>query len=176
MYFDILIKQSCEQQKNSLFSVLINEYENRFQDCQNNEKSFWIFATVLSVDINILPAKFQAECIELQLDIQLKNFILSLYYTFILPDTYVTREKYLSLHSHTLLISSNFLQYIHLWTTIFKDVKEEWDFTKNLWWAISIAATSTEQDQCISFTKMSNVSVVLCCSLFYVLIKKYIYI
>lgn len=39
---------------------------------------FCIFKTPFSVDINILPANFEMECIELQSDTQLKKIDLSL--------------------------------------------------------------------------------------------------
>ena len=44
-----------------------------------------MFARPFSVDTNTLPASFQMEFIKLQSDIQLKNLIMSLYQTFIIP-------------------------------------------------------------------------------------------
>ena len=56
-----------------LLFELIQEFENRFQDFWENNQYFVIFVTPFSVDINMLPANFQMECIELQSDIQLKE-------------------------------------------------------------------------------------------------------
>lgn len=55
-----------------------------------------MFATPLSVYVNTFPANFQMECIDLQLDIQLKNLNVSL---LDFHNTCLTREKYPS-HSH----------------------------------------------------------------------------
>ena len=57
----------------ALLLNLIREFGNRFQDFQGNNQYFAIFATPSSVDINMLPANFQMECIELWSDIQLKD-------------------------------------------------------------------------------------------------------
>ena len=40
-------------------------------------------------------------------------------------NTYLTREKHPLLHNHTLLTSSLFWQYIHLWATVFKNEAQE---------------------------------------------------
>lgn len=52
-------------------SVLIKEFENRFQDCLNVMGFLFIylfilFASSFSVNINTLLADFQMECIEFQ--------------------------------------------------------------------------------------------------------------
>jgi len=53
------------------------EFENRYQECQKN-LGFVISVTPFSVNITTLPANIQMECIELQSDIQVKNWIMSL--------------------------------------------------------------------------------------------------
>ena len=75
MHFDTLAKHGPVNNEKyaALLFDLIQEFENRFQDFRKNHQSFGIFATPFSVDINILPANFQMECIELQSDIQLKE-------------------------------------------------------------------------------------------------------
>ena len=57
----------------TLLFDLIQEFENRFQDFWENNQYFAIFVTPFSVDINMLPANFQMEYIELQSDIELKE-------------------------------------------------------------------------------------------------------
>ena len=61
----------------ALLSILIMEFENRYQECQKN-LGFVISVTPFSVNITTLPANIQMECIELQSDIQVKNWIMSL--------------------------------------------------------------------------------------------------
>ena len=81
MHFNTLAKHSpvnSEKYVAFLF-ILIKDFENRFQDCKKCHQSFGILETLFSVDINILPAKFQIECRELQSDIQFKNLIISPY-------------------------------------------------------------------------------------------------
>jgi len=59
--FDTLAKHSPVNSKKyaAVPSVLIKEFENRFQDYQKNLQYFYIFATPFSVDINMVPANFQ---------------------------------------------------------------------------------------------------------------------
>lgn len=49
-------------------SVLIKEFENRFQDCLNamGYLFIYLFASSFSVNINTLLVDFQMECIEFQ--------------------------------------------------------------------------------------------------------------
>ena len=67
-----------------------------------------MFATVFSVNMNILLGNSQMECIELQSDIQLKNLTMSLYQTFMiltLPERnnpYFTIKPYSHHHFFTL--------------------------------------------------------------------------
>ena len=75
MHFDTWAEHSPVNSRKyaaSPFNV-IQEFENRFQDFHENNQYFAIFATPFSVDINMLPANFQMECIELRSDIQLKE-------------------------------------------------------------------------------------------------------
>ena len=75
MHFGTLTKHSpvnSEKYAALLFN-LIQEFENRFQDFQENNQYFAIFVTLFSVYINILPANFQMECTELQCNIELKE-------------------------------------------------------------------------------------------------------
>ena len=67
----------------AMLSILIKEFENRFQDCQKNHE--FMFVTPFSVNRSTLSADFQVELMELQSDIQLKNLIMSLYWTSISP-------------------------------------------------------------------------------------------
>lgn len=74
----------------AVLSFLIKEFEN---SRLLKKKSQSAFVTPFSTDINTLPANFQVECIELQLDIQIK---MQSYHT-PLPDVYktsLTRERY----------------------------------------------------------------------------------
>ena len=75
MYFDTLPKHTPVSHKKhtALLSILIKEFESRFQDGQKNHHFFPIFVTPLSVDINTLLVNFQTKCIELQSEIQLKE-------------------------------------------------------------------------------------------------------
>ena len=75
MHFDTLAKHSpvnSEKYAASLFD-LIQEFKNRFQDFRENNQYFATFATPFSVYINMLPANFKIECVELQADIKLKE-------------------------------------------------------------------------------------------------------
>ena len=90
-----------------LLSDLIEEFENRFEDFVKNDQLFCIFATPFSVDIHLLPGKFQMECIELQCEIQLKDkfnhvSLLDFY------KIYLPRDKYPTLHNHALFMTSLF--------------------------------------------------------------------
>lgn len=69
MHSDTLVKQNpVNSEKYAvMFSMLIKEFENRFQECWGKKKNC-IFATQYSADINTLPVNFQIECIELQPD------------------------------------------------------------------------------------------------------------
>lgn len=88
--FDTLDKHSPVNWKKkyaALPSVVIKEFENKFKD---SKKSFFffffcIFVTLFSVNINTWPAKFQMFAIELGSEIQLKNLIMSLWWTFTTP-------------------------------------------------------------------------------------------
>lgn len=75
MHLDTLAKHSPANSTkySALLFDLIQELENGLQDFQTNKQYFHIIATPCSVDINILPANFQMECIELPSDIQLKE-------------------------------------------------------------------------------------------------------
>ena len=65
--FDTLTKYSpMNSEKYTLLSILIKEFENRFQDCRKNSQFSGIFVTSFSADINTLPANFYIECIDLQ--------------------------------------------------------------------------------------------------------------
>ena len=75
MHFDTLAKHSCvngEKYAPLLFD-LTQVFENRFKDFWEYNKYFAVFVTPFSVNINMLPANFQMECMELQSDIQLKE-------------------------------------------------------------------------------------------------------
>ncbi|XP_041442018.1 general transcription factor II-I repeat domain-containing protein 2-like [Xenopus laevis] len=109
MHFNTLAKHvpvNTEKYAALLYD-LIQEFEKRFQDFRENKQHFAIFATPFSVDINMLPANFQMECIELQSDFQLKEkfdhvSLLDFY------RSYLPRDKYPSLHNHALFLSSLF--------------------------------------------------------------------
>ncbi|XP_041419118.1 general transcription factor II-I repeat domain-containing protein 2-like [Xenopus laevis] len=109
MHFNTLAKHvpvNTEKYAALLYD-LIQEFEKRFQDFRENKQHFAIFATPFSVDINMLPANFQMECIELQSDFQLKEkfdhvSLLDFY------RSYLPRDKYPSLHNHALFMSSLF--------------------------------------------------------------------
>ena len=75
MHFNTLTKHSPVNSKKyaALLFNLIQEFENRFQDFHENNQYFAISASPFSVNINMLPANFQMECMELQSDIQLKE-------------------------------------------------------------------------------------------------------
>ncbi|XP_043917683.1 general transcription factor II-I repeat domain-containing protein 2B-like isoform X2 [Protopterus annectens] len=89
----------------ALINSLSQDFESRFQDFRKHQQHFSIFATPFSVDINMLPANLQLECIELQSDIQLKEKFLqeSLLDFYKL---YLSKEKYPSLHEHALFMTS----------------------------------------------------------------------
>ena len=60
MHFDALAKHSpvnSEKYAALLFN-LIQEFEDRFQNFQENNQYFAIFVTPFSVDVNMLPASF----------------------------------------------------------------------------------------------------------------------
>lgn len=74
MHFDTLAKHTSvnAEKYTALLSVLIKEFENRFQDLKKKKKRFFcIFAISFLADINTLPADFQSKCTELQSDIQI---------------------------------------------------------------------------------------------------------
>ena len=109
MHFDTLAKHSpvnSEKYAASLFD-LIQEFKNRFQDFRENNQQFAIFETLFLVNINMLPANFQMECIELQFDIQLKEkfdhvSLLDFY------RSYLPRDNYPVLYNHALFMPSLF--------------------------------------------------------------------
>ena len=109
MFFDMLAKHSPMTSKKhaALLSDLIQEFENRFQEFWGNNQYFAIFVTLFSVGMNMLPANFQMECIELWSDIQLKDKFdcVSLldFYRSCLPG-----DKYPLPHNHALFMSSLF--------------------------------------------------------------------
>ena len=71
VHFNTLAKHSpINSEKNAaLLFNLIQEFENRFQDFLENNEHFAVFATLFSVDINMLPASFQMEFLELKSNI-----------------------------------------------------------------------------------------------------------
>lgn len=103
MHFDILAKHSALINKEYavMLSILIKEFENRFQDGKKNHE--FGFVKPFSVDTNTLPASFQMHCTELQSDIQLKNLIMS--YKSLVERHLLKEGKYLSHHNHTLFMS-----------------------------------------------------------------------
>ena len=75
VHLDTLAKHShvnSEKYEALLFDFM-QEPENRFQDIWENDQYFTKFVTPFSVNINMLSANIQMECIELQSDIQLKE-------------------------------------------------------------------------------------------------------
>jgi len=95
-----------------------------FQDCKKNKQTTTTkkhqstFARPLSVNINAWTANSQMECIELQSDIQLKNLIMSLYWTFIIP---ILSEKNVLHFTITTYSYCCFLAIHTFWTIIVKD-------------------------------------------------------
>lgn len=63
----------------AVLSVVIIEFENKFQDSKKVIIFLSIFVIPFSASINIPPADFQMECI----DIQFKNLNMSVYWTFL---------------------------------------------------------------------------------------------
>ncbi|XP_067123968.1 general transcription factor II-I repeat domain-containing protein 2-like [Centruroides vittatus] len=109
LHFNTLSKHISKKGKKyeALLFDLIQEFENRFSDFRENNLNFCIFATPFTVDIEMLPATFQMECIEFQSDIQLKEKFdhVSLFDFY---KTYLPRDIYPALHSHALFMSSLF--------------------------------------------------------------------
>lgn len=109
MHFDCLAKYTPVRSERyaSFLSILIEEFESRFQDFRENHALFSIFATPFSVDINTIPAIFQMECSELQSDIQLREKFNSVslldFYKLYLP-----KDKYPSLHNQAVFMTSLF--------------------------------------------------------------------
>ena len=85
MLFDTLAKHSPMTSKKhaALLSDLIQEFENRFQDFQEDNQYFAMFVTPFSVYINMSPANFQMACLKTFL-LQ-RNVIVCLYWTFTGP-------------------------------------------------------------------------------------------
>lgn len=54
------------------YSAVLSFLTKEFENSRLLKKSQFAFVTPFSADINILPANFQVEYIELQLDIQIK--------------------------------------------------------------------------------------------------------
>ena len=121
MHFDTLTKHSpvnSEKYAALLFN-LIQEFENRFQDFWENNQYFAIFETQFSININMLPANFQMECIKLQTDIQLKEkfdcvSLLDFY------GSYLPRDKSLASQSY-LIHAITIWQHLHLRANILKN-------------------------------------------------------
>ena len=122
MHFDTLTKHSpvnSEKYAASFFD-LVQEFERRLQDFWENNQYFAIFANTFSVCINMSPANFQMECIELQFWHSASWKIWSCVFPGVL---YI-----LSSQRHTSLASQSCLthviaiwQHLHLWATIFKN-------------------------------------------------------
>lgn len=109
MHFSKLSKHGAVNKEKyiSFLSDLIHEFETRFQDFRKHDILFIIFATPFSVEIHLLEADLQMECIELQADIQMKEkfhqFSLLDFYKIYLP-----KEKYPAIHKHALFMISLF--------------------------------------------------------------------
>ena len=71
MHFDTLAKHSPvnSEKYSALLCDFIQEFENIFQDVWEDNQYFAVSATPFSVGINMLPANFQMERVELQPDI-----------------------------------------------------------------------------------------------------------
>ena len=110
MHFDILANESSMNKEKyaAVLSLLIKNFENRFQDL----KKYIFFFLVVYLRLhfqstNTLPGNFQVECLELQSDIQLKEKFGHIP----LPDfhePFLTREKCPLPHSQILFMSSLF--------------------------------------------------------------------
>ena len=95
-----------KEKYSTLLFQLIQEFQKRFQDFRQNQQLFLIFATLFSVDINILHPDFQMKCIEVQSDIQLKEkFNNSLYSISI---NYIFPKKNIPASQSSLFMSSLF--------------------------------------------------------------------
>lgn len=83
VHFHTLSEKSPENSEKYavVLSFLIKGFENRFQDLWKVINIFGIFVIPFSVDINTLPLIFQTECIELQVDVQLKRKMWSCLFT-----------------------------------------------------------------------------------------------
>lgn len=96
MCFDTLVKQSPVNSEKyaALLCILIEEFENRFQD-RKKRRFFGV------CNSTFIPHKsiFQMECIDMPWDVQLKDLIMPLYQTFI-------RGKYHSLQSHLIPVTA----------------------------------------------------------------------
>ena len=109
MHFDTSAKGSpvTSEKHAVMLSILIKKHKNRSQDFQKKIIFFCILVTQFSVNIKTLLVNFHMECTELQSNIQLNGKIVCVS----LPDFHnldLTREKYPSLHSHALFMSSLF--------------------------------------------------------------------
>ena len=106
-----ILAMNCEKYVALLFN-LIQDFENKFQDFWENNQYFAVFATPFSVNINMSPASFQMECIELQSGSPFKeNFdLVSLldFYRSCLP-----RARYPLLQSHLIHVVAIW-QHLHL--------------------------------------------------------------
>ena len=91
----------------SCFLFSFRNLKTGFKIARKMTNFFYLIATPFSVDVNSLSGNFQMDGIELQSDIPLKEIFGHLS----LPDfykTYYNREKYPSLHNHTIFMSSLF--------------------------------------------------------------------
>ena len=84
MHFDTLVKHSPVNSKKyaALLYILIKAFKNKFQHCQILFYFIFIFSIFVipfSGGINTLSVSFQMESIELQLDVQLRKLVMSLY-------------------------------------------------------------------------------------------------
>lgn len=67
IHFLVLAKHNLKNTEKyaSLILILINEFENRFQDFCKSSQLFAVFETPILVDCTVVETKFEMECTEL---------------------------------------------------------------------------------------------------------------
>lgn len=121
MHFDTLAKDNHmnSEKYSALLSILIKEFDNKFQDCWKNLFFFFcILVTPFSVNINTF--RFSDGMYRVLIRCSAQNF----YHISLLDfyNTYFTRKKYPVLHNHSLFTSLLFGS-THIWEQLFSKMK-----------------------------------------------------
>jgi len=175
LHVDTLAKRRALNSKEyaAALSVVIKEFENRFQDGWKDNQ--FMFVALFSVDVSTWPVNIQMECVELQSVTQLKNLTLSLYQTslsLLLPEREILHFPITSYSCYCFLAVCTFVKNCQGWCT--RRVKCHRKPDEHLESSLGISTTAIKPRWCICFTKARSNSppVLWFCSSFFFFFSK----